>query len=248
MTHFLRSALFFLFILCRIPGLFAQEYDVSIYVYDKMVNKLINSIGKVSSTEEYRLSLLKGTYTWVVDNIIIKFEKGKAAFTADVNVDSGPFTYRDEVNGSIDVNYNAKDDKIELRLTHAYLDIKTKVFGKERLIKTINIADYYTTPFEFDGPLTFSEDFSFEMPDGSMKKIVTAIENFNLEILPKAIRMQANLTFTDASKLKPLTKVEPAPGTKNTQTPIAEDQNAVKSKKEKREEKKKAKEQKKMKG
>ena len=195
----MKLILFVFLLLSIVRTVSAQEYDMSVYISERMVNKMLLSMGRISNTESYKVSMIQGTYTWVLENPKIRLERNKASFVADISVDSGPLKYKDKVTGAIEVKYNSNTDKIELRLAKALVEIKTKVLGKEILIKTIDIAEYFKTPFLFDGPLSFQEDFIFRMPDGSKKKITTQLLNFNLEVIPKYIRMQANIAFNDKS-------------------------------------------------
>ncbi|MFC2113844.1 hypothetical protein ACFLRI_00690 [Bacteroidota bacterium] len=216
----------------------AQTYDMTISISDKMINKVLTAVGAVSDKDEYQLLLIKGTYTWKVENAFIKLEEDKALFIADVIVETGPFHYADKVSGLLDVTYNAKTNKLELQLTHAHLKIKTKILGAEKLITTVDLAKYYKTPFVFDGPLSYQDVFEFELPDGSKKKISTIVTSCLIKVNEGAILMKANFKIQDASlNVKPVEAVVQQDEELKKNIQLKEDREKE-SKKERRERKK----------
>ncbi len=226
------------FVLFLTKPSFSQNYDMVVNVTDKMINKLLAAIGPVSGEEEYSIMFIKGKYQWKVENPVIKLDEGKSWFEADVKVNTGNLSYSDRVNGLININYNKQTDKLELRFDHAMVDIKTKILGKEKLITTIDIANYYKVPFIFDGPGSYAEEFSFEMPDGSIKRLKTVVKNCDIAVSKGIIQMKANLDFVDPSKVKPTTTVSQTTTRTTGDDDVAGKTNTKKEKRKKRKENK----------
>jgi hypothetical protein len=177
-----------------------QKPDLSVSITDLMINKVFAAVGSIADEDEFKLLMIKGTYSWLVENARVKLEENKAMFIADVKVKAGPLKYADHVSGLLDVTYNPKNNKLELRLTHAYLKIKTKVFGKERTITTIDLANYYKTPFLFDGPIAYEEVFEIEMPDKTIKRLQTIVRECDIKVKTGEIRMDAVIDIYDADQ------------------------------------------------
>jgi len=212
----------------------SQSNDLTINVSDKMINKLLTAIGPVSGEEEYVVMMVKGVCKWTVENPVIKLDLNKAWFEADVKVSSGNFTYSDRINGLIRVIYNQAKDRLELSLENVFVNLKVKVLGKERLIKTLDLANYYKTPFYFDGPGSYAENFEFEMPDGSLKKLKASVKSCDIAVLKGIIQMKANLDFIDAAKVKVIPKTSPATPPATTPAPQTNDKKEKKKKEKKK--------------
>ncbi|MBC8343098.1 MAG: hypothetical protein ISR55_06715 [Bacteroidetes bacterium] len=195
----LLTTLIISFMMMNLTG-YAQKSDLTISISDQMINKVLAAVGSISDEDEYQLLMIKGKYSWLVENTRIKLEENKALFVADVKVKAGPIKYEDRVSGLLDVTYNPKTNKLELKLTHAYLDIKTKIFGKEKIITTVDLANYYKAPFVFDGPIDYQEVFEIEMPDKTVKKLKTVVERCNINVKPGVIQMKSIIAIYDADK------------------------------------------------
>jgi len=226
-----KISLLLIIILLMAASAYSQPYDLTINVTDKMINKLLTAIGPISGEEEYTVMMIKGLCKWKIENPVIKLEPNKSWFEADVTVSSGNLTYTDRITGLVKVNYNQMKDRLELSLEHIYIDLKIKAFGKEKVIKTLDAVNYYKTPFYFDGPGKISEEFEFEMPDGSLKKIKTAVKNYDIQVLKGLIQMKANLDFVDAAKIKVVTKPTTTP---QPSTSAVDEKDSKKKKKEKK--------------
>jgi hypothetical protein len=212
---------------------YAQVNDLTITVSDKMINKLLTAIGPVKGSEDYKVMMFNGTAYWTVENSTILLDDNKAWFEADVKVETGNFAYSDRIKGSLKVFYNNAKDQLELSPEHIYLNIKTRFLGKERLIETIDLANYYKSPFVFDGPTAYIEEFEFEMPDGSIKKLKPIVRSCDIKVIKGSILIKANVDFVDA------TKVKPNPPITASKTAAPQTVSKKKSKKEKRKERKK---------
>ncbi|MBT3422065.1 MAG: hypothetical protein HN921_17275 [Bacteroidetes bacterium] len=178
----------------------SQNSDLTISISDQMINKVFAAVGSIADEDDYQVLMIKGKYSWLVENARIKLENNKALFVADVQVKAGPIKYADRVSGLLDVTYNPKTNKLELRLTHAYLKIKTKIFGKEKIITTVDLANYYKSPFVFDGPIAYQEVFEIEMPDKTVKKLRTVVRQCDIKVNPGEILMKSVIDIYDADK------------------------------------------------
>ena len=173
------------------------QQDLVINIHEKTVNKLMAAIGDIVDSSSYKALFVNINYNWRVRNAKIKVAPPKVFFYAEVRVEAGFLKYDDYIEGNAEVTYNPATNKIELRIVEAKFPIKVKIRKKEKIIKEVDLASYFSEPFSFEGPMAYEEEFEFEMPDGSIKKLKTVIVNYDLVLLKEIIQMKAELDFEE---------------------------------------------------
>lgn len=171
--------------------------DITLSLHETTINKLLGAIGTIADTSEYKILFIKGKYNWQVNHARIELNDGEALFYADVRVETGPFSYSDHISGNMNVMYNPKTNKLILTLNSAKFAVKTKALGKEQVLSTIDLANFYKEPIEFDGPIAMEQDFEFEMPGGNMKRLKAVIKDCEIFVLDEKIDMKAVFDFVD---------------------------------------------------
>lgn len=179
----------------------AQNKDLVVSIHESTINKLLDAVGVISDTDEYKITLIKGTYNWQVKNTKVHLEKNKAYFTTTVRVETGPFNYTDNIKGNLEVVYRPETNKLILTLESAEFKIKAKILGKERIIKTLDVASFYKEPIVFDGPIAMEQIFEFEMPSGEIKKLKAVINDCQIEVLDDKIDLKAIFDFEEVKKV-----------------------------------------------
>ncbi|TND07428.1 MAG: hypothetical protein FD123_3278 [Bacteroidetes bacterium] len=150
------------------PGL---RNDMKVTLHEESLNKVFKALGDISGTEPYKLLLIKGTYTWTLKNPRIRLKPGKADFVTDVNVRAGSLEYSTLCAGDVKVWYDGKNNKINVKITKALIEIYTYFMGRKVSITEVDLASHFPDPFSFDGPATMETDMDFTMPDNSVRKI-----------------------------------------------------------------------------
>lgn len=177
-------------------GLFAQKNsDFTIVINESTLNKLFTAIGPLTGTNVYKIGFIGGVYNWTMKNARIELIKDSARFVTDVDVEAGPLKYSTPVPGKVAIKYDAQKNKINVLVTDAVFEIYTRILGKKFHIKNIQLAEYFTSPFVFDGPANMETDMDFTLPDGTIKKIYTKTENCKLSIEPHQIILNSQLSF-----------------------------------------------------
>lgn len=174
--YFLYFLLFFLilfFIFSFFSFVNTTNADASIQISEGTLNKFLAAVGDLTNTEKFNILGLSGTYTWLVQNPQIKLTGGKAQFTGDVTITINPgnIVTKSNANGEVSVNYDVNTNKIQIRVTKAIVEIKTKIMGNMVKIAEIDLAKYYQIAFDFPGPKPFESSVDVKMPDGKIKKI-----------------------------------------------------------------------------
>jgi hypothetical protein len=197
----LMRILVFSFFLLMSFQTFAQqkEEDITIILGEQTLNKVFAALGPVYGSDTYSLLLMKGTYRWTLLNPHIELKPGKATYVADVEVETGPFSYKSTISGDVSIVYSPDSNKIIIRITKAVLPLYTKLFGSRIHIKDIDLAEAYTSPFVFDGPLSITTAMEFTMPDGSTRRTHAIPVRCDVLVEENRIRVPCEIQFYSES-------------------------------------------------
>lgn len=174
------------------PGI---RNDMRIVLHEESLNKVFKALGDISGTEEYKVMLMKGTYTWTLKNPRIRLKPGKADFVTDVNIKAGGFDYSSLCAGDVKVWYDNKKNQINVKITKAIFEVYTKVFGSKVHITEIDLAKHFPDPFTFDGPATMETDMDFTMPDNSVRKIYMRTTDCDVLVEDHQLTVPCELEF-----------------------------------------------------
>ncbi len=165
------SLIIFLIMFFSFQG--SNPADASIQISEGTLNKFLIAVGDLSNTEKFSVLGLSGTYTWLVQNPAITLLPGKAKFTGDVTITINPgnIVTKSKADGEVSVNYNPENNKIQIRVTKAIVEIKTNILGNMVKIAEIDLAKYYQIAFDFPGPKPFEKFVDVKMPNNTIKKI-----------------------------------------------------------------------------
>lgn len=184
--------------------------DLKVLLHEESINKMFKAIGDINGKSEYEIMFFKGSYDWTMMNPRIILKPGKGEFVTDVRVQAGLISYSTQVAGNVDIWYDVKTNLINVKITKAIFEIYTKVIGQKIHIKNIDLAEYFTDPFTFEGPMTLNTDMLFELPDGRTKKIFIKPSKCELRVLEKIVEVACELEFSEKLFIAP---TYPLPGT-----------------------------------
>jgi hypothetical protein len=191
-----------LLFICFCTSLEAQD-DVQVVLHEDVVNKVLKAIGDISDTADYQVMFFKGKYKWTITNPMIALKaNGKAEYRCEALVDAGFIFYRTEVIGDAEVMYDQEKNIINIWIRHGLFEIYTRVLGTKMHITNIDIAQYYTEPFSFEGPLTLVTSMPFTMPDNSVRTIYAVPQQCALEVQEHRIVVNCEVNFTDQDPAK----------------------------------------------
>lgn len=195
----------FLFVLTIVlsPRLKAQTQDLTITIKEPVVNKMFAALGDIKGTEPYSFLLMDGTYTWQLLNPRIQLHPNKADFVTDAKVTIGKFGYTMHVTGNVEVCYEPLTNLIYVEITEAKFPLNMMFLGSLKHLWDVDLANYFETPFVFEGPLTIATEFSFPMPDGSTSLVYTHALSCDLKVQEKQITVAAEVEFVNR-KTQPL--------------------------------------------
>jgi len=82
-----------------------------------------------------------------------------------------------------------------VKVVDAVFEVFIEMFGKKIVLKRVQIADYLTSPFQFEGPMSISNELAFTMPDGSVRKMLAKPSTCVLKVLPDRIDVSTQIQF-----------------------------------------------------
>jgi hypothetical protein len=191
-------------ILCAADGIKAQTKtaDITVLLEEQALNKLFTALGPVYGSDTYSMLFVKGTYHWTILNPHIELKENSASYVADVEVETGPLSYNTKVTGDVSIRYSPDSNKIIIRIVKATLPLYTNLFGSRVHIKDIDLAESYTEPFVFDGPLSLTTDMEFKMPDGNVRRMHAVPVHCDVQVKENQIVVPCEIMFVSESVKK----------------------------------------------
>jgi hypothetical protein len=172
-----------------------SQSDLQVTLYENTLNKVFTTLGVISGTGEYELMFIKSNYTWTLNNMRIDLLTDSAQFITDATVVTGLGTYQDQVIGKVSISYDQYTNLISVKVVDAVFEVFIEMFGKKIVLKRVQIADYLTSPFQFEGPMSISNELAFTMPDGSVRKMLAKPSTCVLKVLPDRIDVSTQIQF-----------------------------------------------------
>ncbi len=178
----------------------AQSQDLIVLLKESVLNKMFGAIGQIKGASTYSFMFIDGSYKWTLINPLIKLHQNKADFICDVNVTAGKLDYTTKVNGIVEICYEPTTNLIYIEITEALFPLNIMFAGKQRHLWDVELANYFETPFTFEGPLTMGTEMDFSMPDGTAKKIYCHPLNCGVKIAEKQVTVSAEIEFIERKK------------------------------------------------
>jgi hypothetical protein len=192
----MRKYILILACLIKFSSVQAQsENDLLVVMHQETLNKLLSAIGEIAGNAEYKVLGITGHYTWKLNSTQMNLLKDSAFFSTDVTVETGFNTYTDHINGKMSITYDKKTNLISVKVADAVFELRVSVLGKEFKIKSVQIADYLSSPFTFEGPQTVKNEMNFTMPNGELKKVTVRPSSLSMRIVEKQIIVASELYF-----------------------------------------------------
>ncbi|MCW3084073.1 MAG: hypothetical protein JWP12_1439 [Bacteroidetes bacterium] len=184
----------------------AQNQDLTITIRESVLNKMFKALGDIKGTASYSFMFVDGTYEWALVNPQFNIHPGRVDFVTDVKVTISKYTYLMHVTGNAEVCYEPTTNLIYVEITDAKFPLNIMFLGTLRHLWDVDLAQYFETPFTFEGPLTIGTEFIFPMPDNTTKTVYAHPLNCGVKIAEKQIIVSAEMEFVnrEATKTQPV--------------------------------------------
>lgn len=178
--------------------------DLVVTIHESLLNKMFKAIGEIKGTSVYSFMFIEGTYDWALNNPQFQIHPGRVDFVTDVKVTVGKYNYLIHVKGDAETCYEPVSNLIFVEITDAQFPLNVLVFGKLYHLWDVNLAQYFETPFTFEGPLTIGSEFVFPMPDNTTKTVYAHPVNCGVKIAEKQIVVSAEMEFINRNETNQL--------------------------------------------
>lgn len=181
----------------------ARDQDLTVTIQEAVLNKMFRAIGDIRGTSSYSFMFIEGTYTWTLINPQFRIHPGRVDFVTDVKVVLAEYSYVMHVTGNAEVCYEPLTNLIYVEITDAKFPVNIIFMGRQHHLWDVNLAQYFETPFTFDGPLTIGTEFVFPMPDNTTRTVYAHPVNCGVKIAEKQITVSAEMEFVNREAQQP---------------------------------------------
>lgn len=171
--------------------------DLSVVIYEQNLNKLLGAVGPISGKGPYNIGISSGEFNWEVRNPRIEIQNGQARFVADTKVNAGFFNYSPQTKGNVDIQYDAKRNKIKVKVTRAEFEVYLEFFGSRTHITDVDITPFYKQEFEFDGIELAQTKFDVQIAENKTKTIYLSTNTPTLSLEKGKIVLSTQVVFSD---------------------------------------------------
>ena len=164
---------------------------ISLLLNENMINEFLKGILPIKDSG----AALLIQYHWELINPRLDIEKDTALFFSDVKLSVGPIETTKKIKGWVSVKFDKTINKIILKIEEAKVALDINLFGKNILLKELNIAEYFSTPFKLNGPEPISSKIEYKLPNGEIRKISCRTVKSELTLVEDAIEVLTTLEF-----------------------------------------------------
>ena len=75
------------------------------------------------------------------------------------------------VEGWVSASYNQETNKVQLKVEEAKVILDIDIFGNNVVLTELDIAHYFSKPFNLNGPQPMAEHIEFDLPNGEVREI-----------------------------------------------------------------------------
>jgi hypothetical protein len=178
------------FVNCR-----AQNQDITITIQEATLNKIVKTLGEIKGTSTYSFMFIEGTYEWKLINPQFRIHPGRIDFVSDVKVTVSKYSYMIHVTGNAEACYEPSTNLIYIEIEEANFPLNIMFLGSLKHLWDVDLAQYFVTPFIFEGPMTIGTEFVFPMPDNTTRTLYAHPLNCGVKIAEKQILVSAEIEF-----------------------------------------------------
>tara|TARA_B110000116_G_C16798531_1_gene568529 strand:+ start:2942 stop:3520 length:579 start_codon:yes stop_codon:yes gene_type:complete len=187
----------FLYIIFLFSFLLSQNdslnYHISLSLHENLINDFFIGMGEISGKGETPL----GSYKWVLLNPKIDIEEDTILFISKVKLSFGDMKTHKDVKGWVSATFNKETNKVELKIEEAKVILDLDIFGKNIVLTELDIAHYFSKPFNLNGPQAMNEHVEFNLPNGDIRQIKVSNRESYMYLKKDAIIVKTLLDFSE---------------------------------------------------
>ncbi len=187
----------FLYITVLFSFLLSQNdtlnYHISLSIHEELINDFFIGMGEISGKGETPV----GSYRWKLLDPKIDIEEDTILFISTVRLSVGEMKTHKDVNGWVSATFNQETNKIELKIEEAKVILDLDIFGKNVVLTELDIAHYFSKPFNLNGPQPMAEHIEFNLPNGDIREIKVTTKKSSMFIKKDVIIVETLLDFSE---------------------------------------------------
>ena len=186
-----------LYIILLFSFLFTQNdtlnYHISLSLHEELINDFFKGMGDISGKGETPI----GSYQWKLLEPKIDIEEDTILFVSKVRLSVGDMKTHKDVKGWVSAVFNKETNKVELKIEEAKVVLDLDIFGKNVVLTELDIAHYFSKPFNLNGPQAMKEHIEFNLPNGDIRKIKVSKKESRMYLKKDVIIVRTLLDFSE---------------------------------------------------
>ena len=130
------------------------------------VNDFFKNMGNVEGKGKAGLT----SYRWKLIEPRIDIEEDTILFFSKIRLSVGELKTHKNVEGWVSTFYNQETNKVQLKVEEAKVILDIDIFGNNVVLTELDIAHYFSKPFNLNGPQPMSEHVEFDLPNGDTRQ------------------------------------------------------------------------------
>ena len=186
-----------LHIIIIISVLIAQEnqlenYHISLRLHEDLINDFFKNMGDVEGKGKAGMT----SYRWKLIEPRIDIQEDTILFFSKIRLSVGELKTHKDVEGWVSAYYNQETNKVQLKVEEAKVILDVNIFGNNIVLTELDIAHYFSKPFNLNGPQPMSEHIEFDLPNGDVRQIKVGKNQSYMLLEEDAILVKTSLNFS----------------------------------------------------
>ena len=162
---------------------------MELFVHEDIINQFLFSFGEIKGNGNIALI----PYNWNVSNLRIDISPEKSEFKADIYLKSGNFERNDLIVGDVIITYDKIENLIFVQIKDVVIDIDISdvinLIPKDAVLVHVDLSEYFSDPFEIEGPQPKTVSYNIDISDDSKKNIEINIKDSKLYLVENGIKI-----------------------------------------------------------
>ena len=187
----------FLYIIITFSILISQEnqvenYHITLRLHESLINDFFKNMGDVEGKGKAGMT----SYRWKLIEPRIDIQEDTILFFSKIRLSVGELKTHKNVEGWVSASYNQETNKVQLKVEEAKVILDIDIFGNKVVLTELDIAHYFSKPFNLNGPQPMSEHIEFNLPNGDVREIKVGKDQSYMLLEKDAILVKTSLNFS----------------------------------------------------
>ena len=169
-----------------------ENYHISLTLHEDLINDFFKNMGDIEGEGNAAIT----SYKWKLIEPRIDIEEDTILFFSRIRLSVGDFKTHKDVKGWVSASYNQETNKVQLKIEEAKVILDIDIFGKNIVLTELDIAHYFSKPFNLNGPQPMSEHIEFNLPSGEVREIKVGTNQSYMVLKKDAILVKTSLNFS----------------------------------------------------